>query len=171
MPVDVVQVRPAKAKDAAALAGVYAEAWRGAYRGIIPHLPLERMIARRGLSWWKNALSTRRPLLVLDFGGEACGYVTFGRCRQGRGPFQGEIFELYLHPTYQGLGLGGRLFDAARGRLSDLRLRGLMVWALADNDAACGFYLGLGGKPVAEGAECFGEVSLRKVAFAWTERS
>ena len=34
-------------------------------------------------------------------------------------------------------------------------------------DRACGFYLRLGGKPVAEGAESFGDVSLRKVAFAW----
>jgi len=52
-------------------------------------------------------------------------------------------------------------------RLSELRLKGLVVWALADNDSACGFYLHLGGKPVAEGAESFGDVSLRKVAFAW----
>jgi hypothetical protein len=44
----------------------------------------------------------------------------------------------------------------------------LMVWALTDNDSACAFYLSLGGKPVAEGAERFGDISLRKVAFAWS---
>ena len=86
----------------------------------------------------------------------------------GRAPFQGEIFELYLHPIYQGFGLGEKLFDGARIRLAELRLKGLLVWALADNDAACGFYLRLGGKPVAEGAESFGDISLRKVAFAWS---
>ena len=165
---DVVQVRPPRRKDAPALTEVYAEAWRGAYRGIIPHLALERMIARRGQGWWEAALADRRPLLVLDFGGEATGYVTFGRCRSGRTPFQGEIFELYLHPIYQGLGLGERLFDSARKRLADLRFKGLVVWALADNDCACGFYISLGGKPIAEGAERFGDISLRKVAFAWS---
>jgi GNAT superfamily N-acetyltransferase len=168
METDVVHIRPARPKDASALADVYAEAWRGAYRGIIPHLSLERMIARRGERWWKSALAERRPLLVLDFDGAASGYVTYGRCRSGRTPFQGEIFELYLHPVYQGLGLGEKLFERARQRLSDLRLRGLMVWALTDNDGACAFYLSLGGKPVAEGAERFGDVSLRKVAFAWS---
>src|SRR5687768_2520745 len=106
----MVQVRPAKQRDAAALAEVYAEAWRGAYRGIIPHLSLERMIAKRGLGWWTNALSSRSPLLVLDFNSAASGYVTYGRCRSGKSPFQGEIFELYLHPIYQGLGLGEQLF-------------------------------------------------------------
>ncbi len=163
----LVQVRQARPKDAEALAEVYAEAWRGAYRGIIPHLSLERMVARRNLKWWRAALAERRPLLVLDFDGSASGYVTFGRSRSGRSPFQGEIFELYLHPIYQGLGLGEKLFDGVRARLAELRLRGLLVWALADNDAACGFYLRLGGKPIAEGAESFGDVSLRKVAFAW----
>ena len=98
----------------------------------------------------------------------ASGYATYGRCRSGRTPFQGEIFELYLHPVYQGLGPGEKLFERTRQRLFDLRLKGLMVWALADNDSACSFYLSLGGKPIAEGAERFGDVSLRKVAFAWS---
>jgi ribosomal protein S18 acetylase RimI-like enzyme len=168
METEIVQIRPPRLKDVPALAEVYAEAWRGAYRGIIPHLSLERMIARRGQSWWKGALTERRPLLVLDFDGEASGYVTYGRCRTGRTLFQGEIFELYLHPVYQGLGLGERLFERARKRLVDLRLKGLVVWALTDNDGACAFYLSLGGKPVAEGCERFGEISLRKVAFAWS---
>src|SRR5574341_141984 len=126
MPVDVVHVRPARLKDAAALASAYEEAWRNAYQGIIPHLSLQRMIARRGRHWWESALRKRTPLLVLDFDGEAAGYATYGRCRLGRAPFQGEIFELYLHPIYQGLGLGEKLFERARQRLFDLRLRGLM---------------------------------------------
>lgn len=92
METDVVQIRLTTHTDAAALAEVYAEAWRGAYRGIIPHLSLERMIARRGERWWKGALAERRPLLVLDFDGAASGYVTYGRSRTGRTPFQGEIF-------------------------------------------------------------------------------
>ena len=114
MPVDVVHIRPPRLKDAPALAAAYEEAWRNAYQGIIPHLSLERMIVRRGLRWWEGALRKRTPLLVLDFGGEAAGYVTYGRSRLGRTQFQGEIFELYLHPIYQGLGLGEKLFDGAR---------------------------------------------------------
>ena len=168
METDVVHIRPARLKDASALADVYAEAWRCAYRGIIPHLSLERMIARRGEAWWKRALFERRPLLVLDFDGAPTGYATYGRSRSGRAPCQGEIFELYLHPIYQGLGLGEKLFERARQRLFDLRLRGLIVWALTDNDGACAFYLSLGGKAVAEGSERFGKVTLHKVAFAWS---
>jgi GNAT superfamily N-acetyltransferase len=167
MSVDVAQVRPARPKDATALATAYEEAWRGAYQGIIPHLDLERMIARRGEGWWERVLQRRASVLVLDFGGQVAGYVTFGRCRVGRGPYHGEIFELYLCPTHQGLGLGTKLFDGARQKLHEWRLPGLLVWALADNEAACDFYLRLGGKPIAEGAEDFSGTSLRKIAFAW----
>ena len=166
MPADVIQVRAPTRRDAPALAALYAEAWRCAYRGIIPHLSLERMIARRGQAWWERALDERYPLLLLDFRGEVAGYATFGRSRLHR--TQGEIFELYLHPIYQGLGLGRRLFDETRTRLLDRRYKDLVVWALADNDSACSFYLGLGGKPIAEDAERFGQVSLRKIAFAWS---
>lgn len=167
MPVDVAHVRPARPKDARALSSAYEEAWRGAYRGIIPHLSLERMIARRSARWWQRAVRKRSPLLVLDFDGVAAGYVTFGRCRSGRGPFGGEIYELYLHPTYQGLGLGPKLFDGARAQLASSRIKGLLVWALADNEAACGFYLGRGGKPIAEAHERFGDTAVRKIAFVW----
>jgi GNAT superfamily N-acetyltransferase len=168
MPTNVIQVRAPTRRDAPALAAIYAEAWRGAYRGIIPHLPLERMIAWRGQTWWERALDERYPLLLLDFGGEPAGYATFGRSRLRHTPAQGEIFELYLHPVYQGLGLGRRLFAATRKRLRDRRYKDLVVWALADNNSACNFYLGLGGKPIAEGAERFDQVALRKIAFAWS---
>ena len=113
MSTTLIEVRPAKAADATAVAGTHDEAWRSAYQGIIPHLSLQRMLARRGLRWWESALRKRTPLLVLDFDGSASGYVTYGRCRLGRAPFQGEIFELYLHPVYQGLGLGEKLFERA----------------------------------------------------------
>ncbi len=167
MPVDVAHVRPARPQDANALASAYEEAWRGAYQGIIPHLALERMIARRSLPWWQRAVRKRSPLLVLDFDGVAAGYVTFGRSRSGRSPFGGEIYELYLHPTYQGLGLGPKLFRGARERLTEARVKGLLVWALADNEAACAFYLSRGGKPVGETREHFGDTALRKIAFVW----
>jgi GNAT superfamily N-acetyltransferase len=164
----VIQVRPAQRRDAPILADIHAEAWRGAYCGIIPHVSLERMLAHRGPGWWAAAVAARQPPLVLEFDRNPIGYTTFGRSRSAGPGFQGEIFELYLHPIFQGLGFGGRLFADARRRLAERRFKGLVVWALADNEGACSFYLGLGGKPIAEGAERFDRISLRKIAFAWS---
>jgi ribosomal protein S18 acetylase RimI-like enzyme len=80
---------------------------------------------------------------------------------------EGEIYELYLRPEYQGIGLGTRLFAAARERLARHGLKGLVVWALEDNDNALDFYAGAGGRDVAEGVEVFDQKALRKLAFVW----
>ena len=103
----------------------------------------------------------------MEVGGEICGYATFGPNRARNLVQKGEVYEIYLLPEYQGVGLGTRLFLAARRELTRFGFETVVVWALADNDIACNFYLNRGGEPIAEGAESFGDVSLRKVAFAW----
>ena len=79
----------------------------------------------------------------------------------------GEIYELYVMPEYQGVGLGSQLFEAARGMLSNHGLTGFVVWALEDNINACDFYYGKGGRDIAEGTESFDGSVIKKVAFVW----
>ena len=45
-----IGIRKAEPRDAAAIADVHQQAWRGAYSGIIPHRALNGMINRRGES-------------------------------------------------------------------------------------------------------------------------
>ena len=133
MSTTLIEVRPAKAVDAVAIASAHDEAWRAAYQGIIPGSELEKLINRaRSLH------------------------------------FEGEIYELYLRPEFQGLGFGRRLFTAAKRDLAQSGLKSMVVWALSDNDPATEFYRALGGRMVARSSEKFGPKSLDKVAFAWT---
>ena len=81
--------------------------------------------------------------------------------------YDGEIYELYLRPEFQGLGFGRRLFTAARRDLAQSALKSLIVWALSENDNAVEFYRALGGKAVARSSEKFGTRVLDKVAFGW----
>jgi ribosomal protein S18 acetylase RimI-like enzyme len=162
-----IDIRKAEPRDAAAIADVHYEAWRGAYAGIIPHRALNAMLNRRGRDWWANAIRRAAFILVVDVGGQIVGYATLGRNRARELPQQGEIYELYLKPEWQGIGLGTRLFAAARQKLAVHRLKGLVVWALEDNTGALGFYSGAGGRDVAEGVEVFDQKALRKVAFVW----
>jgi ribosomal protein S18 acetylase RimI-like enzyme len=122
MSTTLIEVRPAKAADATAVALTHDEAWRAAYQG--------------------------------------------NRARSLH--FEGEIYELYLRPEFQGLGFGRRLFAAAKRDLAQSGLKSMVVWALSDNDPATEFYRALGGRMVARSSERFGPKSLDKVAFAWT---
>jgi ribosomal protein S18 acetylase RimI-like enzyme len=125
------------------------------------------MINRRGSDWWANAIRRAATVLVVEIGGVIAGYATIGRNRARELSQQGEIYELYLRPEYQGIGLGSRLFAEARRRLAEHGLKGLVVWALEENDNALAFYAGAGGRDVAEGVEIFEQKALKKVAFIW----
>jgi ribosomal protein S18 acetylase RimI-like enzyme len=164
----LITIRNARPADAEEIAEVHDAAWRDAYRGIIPGRELEKMVARRGPKWWHNAIVSGTCLAVLDFDESIGGYASYGRNRLPTMPYQGEIFELYLAPEFQGLGFGRRLFEAARKDLVDHGFQSLVVWALAGNERATGFYRHIGGKIVRRGDERFGEATCERIAFGFS---
>ncbi len=105
---------------------------------------------------------------MLSFGDRVAGYANYGRNRARSLHFEGEIYELYLRPEFQGLGFGRRLFSSAKRDLIQSGLKSMVIWALSDNESAVEFYRTLGGRMVARSSERFGAKSLDKVAFAWT---
>lgn len=167
MSTTLIEVRPAKIADASAVASAHDEAWRSAYQGIIPGAELDKLINRRGPHWWESAIRKGSRVSVLVFGDKVAGYTNYGRNRARSLQFEGEIYELYLRPEFQGLGFGRRLFSAARRDLMQSGLRSMVIWALSDNEPAVEFYRTLGGRMVARSSEQFGAKSLDKVAFAW----
>jgi ribosomal protein S18 acetylase RimI-like enzyme len=164
----LIEIRRARPADAKSVATAHDDAWRNAYQGVIPGPELERLIARRGEAWWNGAIRKGSRISLLAFGDTIAGYANYGRNRARSLYYDGEIYELYLRPEFQGLGFGRRLFTAARRDLAQSGLKSMVIWALSDNDHATEFYRALGGRMVARSSEKFGPKSLDKVAFAWT---
>lgn len=162
-----IGTRRAGLQDAPAIAAVHDASWSNAYGGMVPHAALTKMVRRRGEKWWADAIRRATIVLVLEIAGKVVGYATLGRNRVRTLPHEGEVYELYLLPEYQGVGLGTRLFLAARGELQRRGMSGAVVWVLADNARAISFYRNAGGRPVAEGSESFDGERLVKYAFAW----
>ncbi len=142
-------------------------AWQEAYRGIIPGRALDAMINRRGPAWWLSAIRSGSRLLVLEFDSHIAGYASHGRNRVAAIPYAGEIFELYLAPEYQGVGLGERLFQAARDDLAAKGYLSTIVWALSDNERAIRFYRRMGGVEVWRATEQFDNDTRDRVAFGF----
>jgi ribosomal protein S18 acetylase RimI-like enzyme len=161
-----VRIRRAKIADAPALAGIFRDSWRATYQGVIPHTHLGNMIRRRGTARWRSSIRAGEMVLIIEFDGKNVGYATCGTARS-RGAHKGEIYEIYLLPDFQGNGFGEYLFEACRFRLDERRLKGLVVWALAENTGAVNFYWQLGGRPLVSVYERIGGVRLEKIAFVW----
>lgn len=162
-----IDVRRADPQDARAISEVHRDAWTQAYAGLIPHKPLIQMLERRGESWWRKATTGPATLLVLDVAGEIAGYATIGLNRARALPYDGEIYEIYLKPEYQGVGLGRRLFSESARLLKSLGCEGMVVWCLEDGEHALQFFRRHGGADIAEGMEDFGGKQLKKIGFAW----
>ncbi len=162
-----IDVRRAEPQDAPAISEVHRQAWSQAYAGLIPHKPLIQMLERRGEGWWRKAVRGPATLLVLDIGGVIAGYATIGLNRARALPYDGEIYEIYLRPEYQGVGLGRRLFGESRRLLKSLGCKGLVVWCLEESEHAVRFLRSHGGADLAEGMEDFDGKSLKKIGFVW----
>lgn len=163
-----LDTRPAEVADAFGIAAIHDASWRQAYTGLIPHKSLDTMIRRRDPKWWARAIRNSTRVLVMESDSQLVGYATIGPNRVSALSQEGEVYELYLMPEYQGVGIGKNLFLAAREQLVRLGFKGCVVWVLEENDPAMQFYRNAGGIDIAEGTETFNGKTLNKVAFAWS---
>lgn len=161
------ETRRAKPEDAGRIADVHANSWRNAYAGIVPHGALARMINRRDKNWWANAIRKSTIILVIEVDEKIVGYATLGVNRVSTFPYEGEVYEIYVEPECQGIGIGTMLFCDARSELKRRGYKGSCVWVLSENDPAISFYENSGGRAIAKGSEHFDDKKLEKTAFAW----
>ncbi|KQS63759.1 GCN5 family acetyltransferase [Rhizobium sp. Leaf371] len=162
-----IEVRPGMAREAAEISEVHRLSWLHTYSGLIPHRPLNEMIDRRNAGWWRKATGGPSTLLVIEVAGVIAGYATLGLSRARALPQEGEIYEIYFRPEYQGIGLGRILFGEASSLLKSLGCRGLVVWCLEDCTQADRFFRNAGGNDICEGMEDFGGKSLKKIGHVW----
>ena len=107
---------------------------------------MQKMVTRRGAGWWRGALARGVDIKILSIADTPAGYATFGPCRLRGTGMEGEIYELYLKPEYQGLGFGRTLFRSVKKTLVARNFSGLAVQVLSENRPARAFYRAVGGK-------------------------
>jgi RimJ/RimL family protein N-acetyltransferase len=128
-----IHLRPAKARDCAALADLHL---RSARRGFAHIFPSDRTQDERDLvtGWLAQVQSDPaldRLVIVAELGNEIVGVLVAGR--DPADPAVGRLGRTYIDPGLWDLGIGRRLFDAGIGHLRELGCTLVVGWVLELN--------------------------------------
>ncbi len=149
----VMRVRRATVDDARSIARVHVEAWRAAYRGLMPDTVLDAFTGVEGdpvsrsaaldaseRRWRDNLVKmpAQGRTAVAERSGSVVGFVTAGPSRAS--PVLGEIWALYASPDTWGGGFGRALLDDALAFLATNHLADVELWVLEGNARAIRFY-------------------------------
>jgi GNAT superfamily N-acetyltransferase len=141
-----MDIRPARAGDAAQIAVVHVRSWQGAYRGLLPQEYLDGLDPAQRRIGWERALRetdwSRGGIVVAEDGGALAGFAGFGPTRDededaGR---VGEVEAIYLLPAAWGKGAGRQLMAAALTGLAGAGYGQATLWVLDSNVRARRFY-------------------------------
>ena len=165
-----VQIVPVGPSDAADLAHVHVKAWRETYRGLLPQAYLDRMSLDAHARRFGARLEHPGVNQVTLAAEARSGLVGYCEGHAWASPFGGEaeIHTLYVLRAAQGGGVGKRLLQDAVRVLRDDGAKGLIIWCLATNLKARGFYERMGGQAAAPRAgRGPGGGKVREVAYGW----
>ena len=148
-------IRPAVVADSEAIARVRVDAWKAAYRGLMPDAVLDGLNVDTETGRVRENLAALPPeryfFVGLLEGAGVAGFATGGPCRDADPEYSGELYALYVHPGSQRAGLGRALLAAAAAWLRQQGHKKMLVWVLRDNHPARRFYEAAGWRP--DGAE------------------
>jgi len=143
--------RDATALDAQLISRMYAQSWRGAYRGLIAQNYLDRLPDDNWVTavrTWVGSGRLMGKLLCLDDAPVGC--AIYGRGRDATHADWGEIVAFYLLPEHTRKGYGSALFTCVMDELRQEGYTRFYLWCLAGNTAGDAFYRRHGFRPTTD---------------------
>jgi GNAT superfamily N-acetyltransferase len=143
-----IVIRPAELGDELAVARVHVRAWQAGYRGLMSDGYLKSLRAedRAKRYTFGDVLASRPRTLVAVESALIVGFATVAPAEGGNQSALAELNALYVDPDYWKRGVGAMLESAARTFLAERGYRNAMLWVLAGNVRAIGFYESQGWK-------------------------
>ena len=109
----------------------------------------------RALQWLGNGM------LVALAGEQVVGYAMAGPNREG----VGELFAIYILPSWQGSGAGRLLWEHATAYLRQGGFSEMILWVLDGNERARRFYARQGASPWTERNFPIGSGTIREIGY------
>lgn len=136
-------IREAVLADADAIGRVHVDAWRAAYRGMMPEAFLASLDGSARAARWRERMSgwgvEKKLFVVQGDVGAPFGFAGVGPARE-EASSRGELFMINLAPAAWGTGAGAALLARATDALRELGHREAILWVLRQNARARRFY-------------------------------
>jgi ribosomal protein S18 acetylase RimI-like enzyme len=141
-----VEIRWAVYRDWNDLALIHSQAYRSAYKGMIPDEFLDQYTVENQSNHFQKSLNEgldNHALLIVN--NRAIGYMTIGKCQdEDVDSTFCEIISLYLLNEFIGKGFGITLISFGLARIKELGYSNVSLWVLQENANARRFYEKLG---------------------------
>jgi ribosomal protein S18 acetylase RimI-like enzyme len=167
-----VNIRPATAEDAGAIARIRIDCWRATYRGLVPDAYLDGMDVEASVEQWRRVLTAGPGAVsihVADRDGEVVGFAAGNMLKEPRHELDAELTAVYLRREFQRAGIGRRLVCAVVQALRTQGARGLIVWVIAGNKGARAFYEDLGATLLVEQAFEWDGMPLTEAGYGFSD--
>jgi ribosomal protein S18 acetylase RimI-like enzyme len=142
-----VELRAARAGDAARLAEIFLRAWRDAYRGVVADEIIDGLQPAELERRWRS-LVAGHGVVVAERDGEPVGMARFGPDLDDGS--RGHLFSLYVDPDASGSGVGRTLLAHVTTELAEGGYRRATLWVFAANERALRLYRNAGWAPTGE---------------------
>jgi len=131
----VVTIRPARIEDVPELARVHHESSEAAYADLAP--PDSAGLSRRQAAWREVFAMPECSPFIAEADGQIVGVLNIGPARDEIDA--GEVYVIYVHPTWWGTEAGQRLLECAHAELSRAYEKAVLT-VIAANPRARRFY-------------------------------
>ena len=141
------KTRSAKYNDAIFIAQAEVDSQRNLYSGLVAQSFLDSLSVQDSASSWETIISdNNNTTIILEELGKPIGALSCGPCRDDdlNSQVTGEIWSIYVDPSYQRKGYGTSLFEEARQALRKAGYNELSIWVLDTDLRARGFLESLG---------------------------
>ena len=134
-------LRLATIDDAYGISKVHIVTWKDAYQGVVPSSYLDSLKVSDRVDTWRTQITDEHTYISVSHDqGIITGFLSGGISRDKDNFEYNEIYAIYVHPSYQGRGIGKLLVE----EFLDEFAFPYSLWVLDSNDSAIGFYKSLG---------------------------
>jgi GNAT superfamily N-acetyltransferase len=134
-------IRSADERDLTAVGHLHHRSRAAAYSGFLPAAALDAVPAASMVEYWterwRYERDTHQMTVAIAERGEVVGFTYLGPDEE---PDTGILQAIHVTPDAQGRGVGGALMTDALDKLAACGWHRAVLWVLADNTHARGFY-------------------------------